>query len=81
MSLLSKQLNISGTTFKLEGIMYNINYAYGHYSLRKVNNGKLGDKSELTNKSIEVIFDYIASIHRISSENVREAYSHVEAAA
>lgn len=81
MKPLAKTPEISGITFKVDGIHYNINHSYGHYTLRKIVNGSLGAKSELTNKSLEILFSYIASIHRCSSDKVREAYDHVEAAA
>ena len=60
--------------FKLKVSSYQLSFAYGHWSLRIIKDGKPHNKTELTNKNIESVFSYLAKAERCTSEEVRDAY-------
>ena len=68
----------AGRTFKVKMGTYNLSHGYGHWTLRKVINGKTHDKTEMTNKSDEPIFRYLAGAERCTTEEARSAYENTQ---
>lgn len=64
----------SPITFKLKTSIYNLAFSHGHWGLRKVEDGKPLDKTELTNKNDEAIFSYLAGAERCTEQEARSAY-------
>ena len=78
MSKVPGQVKPEGMTFKLKIGTYSLSHSYGHWTLRKVINGKPHSKPEITNKSTEPIFNYLAGAERCTPMDARLAYEHAK---
>lgn len=60
--------------FKFNTCTYSLSHSYGHWTLRKIVAGQPKPKPEITCKTQDDVFDYLAKAERRTHEQARIAY-------
>lgn len=75
---MSQDIGQNGRTFKLKYGWYNLSHSRGDWRLVRVTDGKLHDKTEITCKSDEAVFKYLAAGERCTTKEARSAYENTK---